>query len=143
MAPAGTDDIIREARTWIGTRFAHQGRVKRNAINNGGVDCAGLIVGVAQSLGLSSFDYKGYSREPLGGMLQKILEDHLEQVSIKHMQPGDVLLMKFLHEPQHLGFCAGETVIHSYETVGKCIEHRIDERWKNRIVAVYRFRGLA
>lgn len=136
MAPAARpDDIIREARGWIGTPFHHQGRAKGR-----GVDCAGLIVGVAQALGLSSFDYKGYSREPLGGMLQKILDDHLDRV--EDMQPGDVLLMKFLHEPQHLGFCAGETVIHSYEAVGKCIEHRLDERWLGRIVAVYRFRGI-
>ncbi|MBL0320066.1 MAG: hypothetical protein IPP74_12385 [Alphaproteobacteria bacterium] len=39
--------IISQARTWLGTPFHHQARLKGK-----GCDCLGLIVGVADELGL-------------------------------------------------------------------------------------------
>ena len=36
------DDVVKEARTWIGTPFVHQGRTKGLAC-----DCLGLMIGVA------------------------------------------------------------------------------------------------
>lgn len=43
--------IIQEARTWLGTPFKHQGRLKGQ-----GVDCLGLLVGVAAALRLRGRD---------------------------------------------------------------------------------------
>ncbi len=47
-------EVVRVARTWLGTPYHHQGRVK-----GAGVDCAGLSVGVAKELGLSDVDVTG------------------------------------------------------------------------------------
>jgi hypothetical protein len=51
--------------------------------------------------------------------------------------------MRFAGDPQHLAICAGDTIIHAYESAGQCCEHRLsDDLWAARIVRVYRFRGI-
>ena len=60
------DDIIRETRTWIGTRWQHQGRIKQNEQFHGGVDCLGLILEVGNVLNLfpDKLIYHNYNRLP-------------------------------------------------------------------------------
>lgn len=132
-------DIVAEARKHIGTPFVHQGRLPGKAL-----DCAGLVVTVAHSLGIEMMDAKGYGRSPNGALEAVIAaQTCVDQVPIAERQPGDVLTMRFAKEMQHVAICAGETVIHSYEAVGKVCEHALDEMWVKRIVRVYRIRGLA
>jgi cell wall-associated NlpC family hydrolase len=134
------DDVITAARSCLGTPFQHQGRVKGSAL-----DCAGLAVSVAQDLGIEYADLQGYGRDPFNGLLKSALDSQPELISVDRddMQPGDLLLMRFGKDPQHLAIYAGQTVIHSYETVGIVCEHDIDNAWRRRIVSVYRFRGVA
>ena len=130
------NDIIAAARECIDTPFVHQGRLKGIAL-----DCAGLLVCVAKTIGADYVDQQGYSRTPYGDTLVSILDDQpcLERVARDDMQAGDMLLMRFTGEPQHLAVFTGENVIHSYEAVGKVCEHLLDEEWSRRIVGVYRF----
>ena len=132
-------DIVTEARKHLGTPFVHQGRLPGKAL-----DCAGLVVVVAQALGIEIADTKGYGRSP-NGALEAVIAAQTEvtQVPIAERQAGDILTMRFAREMQHVAICAGETVIHSYEAVGKVCEHALDEMWAKRIVRVYRFKGLA
>src|SRR5690606_2360282 len=44
--------IAVQARSWLGTRFHHQGRLKKRGGQPGGVDCLGLLMGVGQELEL-------------------------------------------------------------------------------------------
>ena len=128
------NNAIEEARTWIGTPFHHQGRVK-----GVGVDCAGLIVGVARDLGIVNHTFTGYGREPNNGMLEKELGKYLTQ--IKDIEPGCILLFRFKLEPQHLAIYTDKnTIIHSYQSVGKCIEHILDDKWKRRIVSYWSYK---
>jgi cell wall-associated NlpC family hydrolase len=83
----------------------------------------------------------GYARQPFGNLLKAICE--AQGVKVDKPQPGDILLMRFVREPQHLGIHAGDTIIHSYQRAGKVTEHRMDNVWRDRIVAVYRFKELA
>ena len=131
------DDILIAARSFLGTPFRHQGRIPGLAL-----DCAGLVVSVAKEIGADYIDRPGYSRNPSGGLLESALDDQpcLERVTDR--QPGDVLLMRFSGEPQHLAIFTGENIIHSYESVGKVCEHRLSDVWAARIVRVYRFGGL-
>ena len=125
---------IKEARTWIGTPFHHQGRVK-----SVGVDCAGLIVGVARELGIFDHQFVGYGREPNNGMLEKELSKYCERIN--SIKPGCILLMRFKTEPQHLAIYTDEnTIIHAYQSIGKCIEHTLDEKWNRRIVSCWGFK---
>ena len=132
------DDILTAARSCLDTPFRHQGRIPGLAL-----DCAGLIVAVAESVGADYIDRFGYGRNPAHGLLESVLhaQPFLERVFDR--KPGDVLLMRFSGEPQHLAICAGDTIIHSYEAVGKVCEHRLASVWAARIVRVYRFKGIA
>ena len=132
------DDILTAARSCLDTPFRHQGRIPGLAL-----DCAGLVVSVAKEIGADYIDRPGYSRNPSGGLLESALDDQpcLERVTDR--QPGDVLLMRFAGEPQHLAIFTGDNIIHSYESVGKVCEHRMADVWAVRIVRVYRFKGVA
>jgi cell wall-associated NlpC family hydrolase len=91
--------VVAEARTWLGTPWVHQHRVKGHA-----VDCAGLVIGVARTLGLvgPDFDVADYTRTPDGRLLD-LCAAHMRPVSRAAMQPGDVVVVAVEHDPQHMG----------------------------------------
>lgn len=132
----GPDQVIAAARECIGTPFLHQARVPGR-----GMDCAGLIIHVAKSLGFDYQDVIGYPRRPYRDLLRKTLDSQqcLDQVDHDDMSAGDVLLMRIRYEPQHLGVFTGENLIHSYSTVGRVVEHSLTAGWRKRITQVYRF----
>jgi cell wall-associated NlpC family hydrolase len=133
------DDIVAYARQTIGTRFRHQGRLV-----GVGMDCVGVAIHVANCCGVDVFEVAGYARTPSNGLLEWALDNQngLYRVEKNERRPGDVLLMRFAKDPQHVAICAGETIIHAYEDAGKCCEHRLSSAWAARIVRVYRFRGI-
>ncbi len=138
--------IIAQARTWIGTPYHHQARLK-----GVGCDCLGLVVGVASELKLtdetgkllSSFDQTNYSTQPDGQLLTGKLQALLNEIPIADKAPGDLALFKIDGNPQHMGllsdFEGGIGVIHSYVSSGKVVEHRLDKKWEQRIVKVFRW----
>ena len=135
------DDIVAAARACIGTPFAHQGRLV-----GVGMDCAGVVIHAVRSIGIEAIDVLGYGRTPNKNQLAAALDAQpaLERVwNIADRKAGDILLMRFLGEPQHVAICTGDGAIHAYEAVGACCEHRICSKWANRIVRVYRVKGLA
>lgn len=128
-------ELIDEARKWLGTPFHHQGRVRA------GVDCAGVIVKPAQAINLEIIDKPGYSRTP-SGVLQSEIAKQLVRVKIADMQPGDVLLMSWI-EPQHVALVTGLnplTILHSFAQAKKVVEHQVDDNMVTNITAVYRFK---
>lgn len=145
--------IVAEARSWIGTPFHHQGRLKRHAQCKGGVDCLGLLVGVVQALQLPThlsdrnhraYDIPHYGHRPDGSVLHQALLQHLDAVPLAEMQAGDVLLCRFDHNPQHLGIVGDyenqqHSLIHAYAPVRKVVEHYLDALWRKRVVGVFRF----
>ncbi len=135
-----SDRIIDAARACIGTPFRHQGRIPGVAL-----DCAGLVIAVANALGVAYVDQQGYSRTPANGRLECALDDQpcLERIAAMDRQPGDVLLIRFAGDPQHLAIFAGDTLIHSYARVGSVCEHRLASVWAARIVCAYRFTEVA
>lgn len=132
------DDILAIARSQLGTPFRHQGRVSGKAL-----DCAGLAAYVARQLGAEYNEWPGYGRTPHRGLLQSVLDAQPCLLRVSDRQPGDILLMKWNKEPMHVAICAGDTVIHAYESVGKVCEHDLTPDWQARIVAVYRFKDLS
>ncbi len=139
MTPAIRAAIVAEDRSWLGTRFHHQGRLR-----GVGVDCAGLVVQVAQALGLSEFDRTDYTPLPDGAMLQAACESQMHRLALAEIQPGDVLLLKFDRHPQHLAIVGdhplgGLSLIHAYAPARKVVEVRLDEGWRQQVMAAYRF----
>ena len=135
------DEVIACARSWIGTRWQHQARLKGVAC-----DCAGLVIGVARELGLSSFDFTAYGRVPHGGALERICGEQMVKIGRLQARPGDVLLMTWSNEPHHVGFLSDlggrAGIIHSYAQVRKVVEHGMDGQWWARVVALYRVPGV-
>ena len=135
------DDIIEAARECLGTPFRHQGRIPHVAL-----DCAGLVIAVAQVVGVEYLDQTGYSRSPSGGLLESALDGQPGLTRVGQLaarEAGDILLMRFSGDPQHLAIFSGTTIIHAYETVGKVCEHDMTDAWTRRIVRVYRFKEVA
>ena len=102
--------IIEESLSWIGTRFKHQGRLKKSEHHYGGCDCLGLVIGVAKLLGImsltgesiESLDNKVYPKLLTSNILLDSLNKILKQVEIIDLQVGDIILVKINNWPQHL-----------------------------------------
>lgn len=130
------DTILAAARACIDTPFMHQGRVP-----GVGLDCIGLVIAVARRF-YDLPEIEAYGRVPAQGRLQSGMDLHPLLRRVSGPEPGDILLMRFRHEPRHVAFFAGDTIIHSYAQVGRVVEHRLDARWASRIVRAYRFKDL-
>jgi cell wall-associated NlpC family hydrolase len=130
------DDIIAAARSALDVPFRHQGRTLR------GLDCAGLIMHVARQLDIEYVDAGGYARQPSNGLLETMLDMQPSLERVSAMLPGDILLMRFTGEPQHLGIYAGKTLIHAWAQPGKVCEHDFIAPWPRRVVRIYRFKGV-
>lgn len=129
-----TSEILRIARSWLDTKFHHQGRKK-----GVGVDCIGLIVGVATELGLQPTDQLNYARQPDESALKTALENNLQS---SELQVGAITLFAIEGRAQHVGIitdCHGLGVIHAYAQARKVVEHALDEEWKKRVVATFSF----
>lgn len=145
--------IISEARSWIGTRFHHQGRVKKQGENGGGCDCIGLVVGVLDALQvtfqgrpIASCDVTGYAAVPKDATLYHSLASVFTEIPVTDMAPGHIVLFRFTRYPQHVGFIATAekstsptfTLIHSLQQAGSVVEHHWNAFWQKRLVAVFR-----
>jgi cell wall-associated NlpC family hydrolase len=132
-------EIIAIAKTYVDTPYLHQGRVK-----GAGIDCCGLIICVAKELGLSDYDIDGYS--PYGDGVDFLAEFNQQCPSrdLSEIELGDILIFRVSGNP-HCGILSElkgqQTVIHTYSTIGYCVEHILDGFWKSRLVAAFQFPG--
>ncbi len=138
------NEIITVARGWIGTRFHHQGRLKKSGTHKGGVDCLGLLIGVAQELNLPFVDYDetNYSHYPDTQKLKHKLAHAMLEIPKDNMLAGDILLLEIDGNPQHLAIVseiASElAIIHAYAPAHAVVEHNLDDWWKKRVTSVFR-----
>lgn len=129
-------DVVTAARSYIGVRWHHQGR------SRAGVDCAGLVVCIAHDLALSDFDTRDYGRLPAADAMRQVMRAHCTERPSDALAPGLVALMRFESEPQHLSIVAdylhgGHSIVHALAQSRRVVEHRLDDLWRSRIVALY------
>lgn len=142
-------EVIACARRLIGVRFAHQGRTVS------GLDCLGLLIVTAQTLGLriggvdaAALDVPHYGTRPDVLLLKEKLDTHLLPIARAEVREGDVVLLKIAGIPQHLGLISdypmqGELgMIHAYAPVRRVVEHRYDAHWRKDTYAAYRLREI-
>lgn len=133
---------VDRARTQLGVRWFHQGRIP-------GViqDCIGLLSFSFAPWGIK--DRTDYGREPHGGQLETLVEEQFGPPVTPPMRVCDVVLMSFPDKrkpPRHAGIIAdyqgpggGLSLIHTWNGgPGVVIETRLDEKWLNRIRAIHR-----
>jgi cell wall-associated NlpC family hydrolase len=145
------EQIVACARSWLGTSFHHQGRLKKTLTHKGGVDCLGLLVGVAHELDLrlkdgSPFiekDCANYSHYPDAQRLYVELASIMTLINSANMQTGDVMLLCVDDNPQHLAiYVRGDdknnpAMIHAYAPARMVVEHVFDEYWQGKIAAAF------
>lgn len=134
--------IIDEARTWLGVVWRHQGR------DRNGIDCGGLLIGVAKALGASDYDIGNYGKQPDA---QNFLR-HLEawggrRIPLGGALPGDVIAFRDGPFPCHCAIVT-ETggvrhMIHADRRLKSVVEEPITREWLANRVAAYRFPGVA
>ena len=135
------DTIATTARTYLGVRFVHQGRSIQ------GVDCLGLLMLVAQELGLcgrsgqpfTKLDDLAYSSYPQAKQLHTTLARELTPIHTP--EAGAILLFQWDGVARHLGICTkldgAYGLLHAYAPAGKVVEHRLDASWQTRLCGIY------
>jgi NlpC/P60 family putative phage cell wall peptidase len=148
-------EVVAAARSWIGTPFHHQAELK-----GVGCDCGGLLRGVCIELELFPADYRslpeaqpfvGYARSPDGESMVKCCETFMRPIERSQMQPGDVVLVRWDVDPQHVAILGdyrhgGLSIIHALGTRdgrGGVIETRLMFSRAMAFVAAYALRGVA
>lgn len=115
--PINRADIIRTAKSWIGTPYKHQASVK-----GAGTDCLGLIRGVwREHYGDEPMPVPPYTMDwgerSKGETLLRAARKCLTPVPLKEARPGDVMLFR-MHAKgpcKHIGIMSsGSTFIHAY-----------------------------
>jgi len=136
-------DVVTEARTWLGTRWLHQGR------NEHGVDCAGLVIKVAHALRITAFDTVDYPRRATDESMLTLCREHLLEVSSP--RPGDLPVIRF-DTDRHIAILGdylygGLSLIHATSHFPRrVVEHRFNDEWlrskRASVLAVFRFPGV-
>lgn len=126
------------ARTYLGTRWVHQGRARH------GLDCIGLLIKAFPGIR----DVRDYGRDPHDGLLEKhVAEQFGPPVPKSSLRPGDIVLMAFPRAVRHVGIVGdhpdGLSLIHTDRSVGRVTEHRLDARWLDRVRFVHRMEASA
>lgn len=130
-------DIVDEARTWIGVPWRHHGR------NRAGIDCVGLGVVVARALDITQYDSLDYGRQPKPGLI-----DHLRRVAceipVSDIEPGDFIVIEDTAYPYHLAFVSEKHgvphIIHAHARRRKVIEEPYIHDWPALTRHAFRFR---
>jgi NlpC/P60 family putative phage cell wall peptidase len=133
--------IVREARSWIGTPYHHQ-----QSCRGVGTDCLGLVRGVWRSLyGQDAEAPPAYSRDwaEASGVetLINAADRHLIKIPVGSASGGDIVIFRFRagSPAKHVGILAApERVIHAMEG-GPAVEMTVTPWWRRRIVAAFSF----
>lgn len=142
--------VVEAARSYIGTPFNHQGRTKGVEL-----DCVGLVLSVAEDLGIIGrdgklvrrYDYRDYGPQPVGTEVLDHCKVRLVFKPIQDIKPGDVICTKIPENPTHTAIVSEMHgvlhMIHAYSAGRQqCVEHIIDIKWRRRIVAAFAFPNI-
>jgi len=136
------EDIVAEARRWLGTPFRHQGRVLGEA-----VDCGGIIVCLARRFGLDQgyLDPPGYPPQPHTDFMERLLDSYADPVPVKSRRPADIITFAFGRNIHHLGILTEENrILHAWNRGpgSTVVETRLSGPFVEAMRRVYKFRGL-
>jgi NlpC/P60 family putative phage cell wall peptidase len=137
------EDVVRAAREWIGTPYAHQASVK-----GAGCDCLGLLRGVWRALhGEDAETPPPYSpdwAEATGEeTLYAAMKRHLVEIDPRTIAPGDIALFRMMPRgpAKHCGIVgkkkSGLTLIHARQNK-RVSEEIFSSQWKRRMSAGFR-----
>lgn len=132
-----THPLAAEMRKLLGRKFRHLGRGPTH------YDCAGACKEAWESYsGKTADDLKYYGREPHRNGLMNAVVKVLGPPVNRAPQEGDIVMFRFDTSPHHLGVVGSTgygalSVIHASGADKKVVEHIIDRRWYDLVVAVF------
>lgn len=137
-------EILKIARSWLGTPYHHQASAK-----GAGCDCVGLIRGIyTEVTGRAPEDPPPYSRDWAEASGQETMLEtarrYLIEVPIAQAKPGDVVVFRMRSGAlaKHAGLLsAADKMIHSQEGVTVSEVH-LGLWWRRRIVAAFKFPNI-
>lgn len=139
--------IVDEARSWMGTPWMHQARLK-----GVGVDCIGVPGMSALLCGVpGAREWRddpamhSYGRLPREEFLFASCDRFMDRIALSAAGFGDLLVMAFKRYPQHFAIISTHDrthVIHAYDAVGRVVENGVNVAGA-RAICAYRFRGAA
>lgn len=123
--------LVRQARSWLGVPFLHQGRSRI------GVDCLGYVSALLAELGCGvalELLPTAYARNPQA-QLERIVEANTREIPLA---AGALIMIKFPHAEfaSHAAIYTGTSMIHAYQQIGRVVEHAYGEPWIRRTKAV-------
>lgn len=133
------NDIVLIANGLVGVRYRHQGR------NEMGLDCAGLIIVVAQLLDLTDKDTTSYSRRPnVSEFTAFMIETNCTQLPYGEHEHGDILRFNTAGWPVHIAVYeiderGQEWYIHASILHKKVTRDPLTPKVKDTISSVWRF----
>jgi NlpC/P60 family putative phage cell wall peptidase len=131
------EEIVEEARKWLGTPFHHMGRVMGH-----GVDCYGVVEMVGRSLGVHIPDDIVYSRIPDEKELIAYMDQYAVRVPLEQAQAGDIIIVPYQFRMRHMAILTDKGMLHAYEPLGKVVEHAIDNKWRRMFRRAYQYPGV-
>ena len=122
--------IVAEARSWIGTKYAHRGRAKGR---DGGIDCAQSIYMIYRACNLCpEMPLTEYTPD---FFMHRGVEQYMQTVlgycrEVTEPQPGDIALFKIGRIFAHGGIVTQwPDIIHADRKARLVLEDRADQSW--------------
>lgn len=131
------EKIVVEAKTWLGTPYEHMGKIKHD-----GVDCAQLLIGIYENIGLLKdinvgdyvHDFHMHSNDEL--YLSNVLKYCYK---VNDPKPGDICLFRYGKCISHAGMIIDfKTIIHSYIRLGVVYDSLSNGQLSSRLEGFYR-----
>lgn len=134
-------DLVKEARTWIGTKFKKGGRDRT------GVDCIGLLIGVGRTFQFDIKDSIEYSFSPEPSMFQNMVYDQTVHRDMNDVMEGSIVILRQSIFPMHTGIIAKNaagswTIINANLKERRVIEQSIDV-WADLIISLRDYKEMA
>ena len=142
--PLTRNAIVREARSWVGTRYHHQASVK-----GVGCDCLGLVRGVWRELiGDEPGQLPAYAPDWAEATADETLAlagfKYLLPLTVSQFAAGDVLLFRWRdgYVAKHAAIASGDgRMIHAHDGAAVC-EVALAPWWRRRIAFAFAFPGV-
>jgi NlpC/P60 family putative phage cell wall peptidase len=136
--------VVKEALSWVGTPYRHQGRKK-----GVGCDCLGLVLGVWGAVYGAAPELPGpyapdWAEAGGGERLLAGARRNFAEKEFREMAAGDLLIFRWRpHLPaKHAGILVGpDCFVHAYEGTAATVSALVPQ-WRKRIAGVFAFPEL-
>lgn len=134
------DQIVEEAKTWVGVKFKKGGRDRY------GVDCVGLLVNVGRNCGLEIEDSTEYSFDPEPSKFQDLVYRQTDPMPFQGLKVGSILLFRQTVFPMHTGILSRDgygrlSIINANLHKRQVVEQPYGD-WKDQVIGIRSFKGV-